>query len=92
MNRWQAIGLCFAIASAALGTAGLLKTRPLPPSARLGAMAPMDANNDGRLSASEWIKARRAEPAMRTLDKNHSGYLEPDEVRPRRGGGGGGGE
>lgn len=87
MDRPQMAGICFAIASAVLGAIGLLQSKPLPLSARLGEMAPIDANNDGRISASEWKSAGRAVPALNALDSDHDGYLEPGEVKRRRGAG-----
>ena len=85
MNRPQMAGLAFAIASAALGGIGLFHSKPLPLSARLGAHAPLDTNNDGRLSSAEWASAGREATAFEALDINSNAYLEPAEVKPRRG-------
>jgi hypothetical protein len=87
MDRPQMAGLAFAVASAVLGTIGLVHTKPLPLSARLGQLAPMDANNDGRLSALEWTPSGRARSEFEALDTNRNAYLEPAEVKPRRGAG-----
>ncbi len=84
MDRWQATGLVFALTSGALGTIGLLNSKPLPPSAHLGRLAPLDKNDDGRLSASEWRAAGRDAGRMRIMDGNGNGFLEPTEIRPRR--------
>ena len=87
MNRPQMAGLGFAIASAVLGAIGLFHSKPLPLSARLGALAPLDANNDGRLSSAEWVSAGRDTAQFQALDTNSNSYLEPDEAKPRRGAG-----
>lgn len=87
MNRPQMAGLAFAIASAVLGAIGLFHSKPLPLSARLGALAPLDANNDGRLSRAEWTSVGRESATFEALDTNKNAYLEPDEVKPRRGAG-----
>lgn len=87
MDRPQMAGLAFAVASAVLGTIGLVHTKPLPLSARLGQLAPLDANNDGRLSRAEWTGAGRPIAAFAALDTNSNAYLEPAEAKPRRGAG-----
>lgn len=84
MNRWQLAGMGFAVAAAILGAIGLWRSEPLPLSARLGKMAPLDANEDGRISSREWTSAGRAASAMQALDASRNGYLEPAEVDPRR--------
>lgn len=88
MNRPQIVGMAFAIVSAVLGAIGLANTRPLPPSAKLGALAAIDTSNDGRISAAEWRAAGRDPAAMAKLDKNHDGMLEPKEVKAGRRSGG----
>ena len=85
MDRPQMAGIGFAIASAALGAIGLLHSKPLPLSARLGELASVDANNDGRISRREWSAAGRDAAALDARDTNHNGFLEPAEVKPRRG-------
>jgi hypothetical protein len=80
--------MAFAIVSAVLGSIGLANTRPLPPSAKLGALAPIDTSNDGRISAAEWRAAGRDPAAMAKLDKNHDGMLDPKEVKAGRRSGG----
>lgn len=87
MNRPQMAGMGFAIASAVLGAIGLFHSKPLPLSARLGELAPLDANSDGRLSRAEWASAGRDAAQFEALNSNNNGYLEPDEVKPRRGAG-----
>ena len=87
MDRPQMAGLAFAVASAVLGTIGLVHTKPLPLSARLGQLAPLDTNNDGRLSALEWTSSGRVRSEFEALDTNRNAYLEPSEVQPRRGAG-----
>ena len=81
MDRWQAIGLGFAVASFTFGTIGLVRTEALPASARLGVHGPLDANSDGRLSLSEWRADGRLEEAFLALDVDKSDYLEPEEAR-----------
>ena len=81
MDRWQAIGLGFAVASFAFGTIGLVRTEPLPLSAQLGVLGPLDANSDGRLSLTEWRSDDRSEDDFSALDANTNDYLEPDEAR-----------
>lgn len=80
MDRWQIVGVGLAVASAGIGAVGLFHIKPLPLSAKLGAMAPLDTNSDGRLSANEWVSSGRAEEKMRSLDANGNGYLDPEEV------------
>ena len=86
MDLPQIIALGLAIASTVVGVAGLADTRPLPPSARLGAFAPLDTSKDGRISQAEWLAAGRKPAAMAALDKNKDGVLTPDEVKRRAGG------
>ena len=82
--------IALAIASTALGIYGLHGSKALPPSARLGEMAGLDRNGDGRISAAEWNAAGRTPSAMAKLDTDRSGYLEPAETRRRRAAAGGG--
>jgi len=80
------VGLGLGLASTLLGFYGLANTKPLPPSARLGQLASLDLNNDGRLSPDEWAKAGRTPAAMAAMDTNHDGFIEPKEARrPARG-------
>ena len=82
-------GIVLGLAASAVGVQGILNTKPLPLSARLGAMAPFDRNQDGRISVAEWELAGRPASAMLVLDKNKNGYVEPEEVRsPRQRSGG----
>jgi hypothetical protein len=87
MDRPQMVGIGFAIAAAGVGTFGLMQSEPLPPSARLGAMASLDSSNDGRISKEEWAAAGRPANTWGTLDVNGNGYVDPAEVKPQRGGG-----
>jgi hypothetical protein len=84
MDRPQMLGMGVAIASTILGAIGVANTRPLPPSARLGALAAVDTNNDGRISRAEWRAAGRASAGFAALDKNHDGSLSPSEALPGR--------
>ena len=81
MDRWQTLGLILAVASAIIGAAGLLNSKPLPHSARLGDLASVDVNNDGRISASEWTKSDRHPAQFEALDANKDGFLGPDEAQ-----------
>jgi hypothetical protein len=90
MDRPQMIGIGLGIASAVVGTVGLANTSRLPPSAQFGALAAIDASNDGRISEAEWHAAGRPPAAFAALDKNHDGHLSPSEALPRRRRGGGG--
>lgn len=85
MTRPQLIGMLFAVAAAGVGTIGLLNTERLPPSARLGAMAKLDGDGDGRVSLAEWTAAGRNQAAFIELDRDGSGLLEPTEAKARRG-------
>lgn len=84
MNRPQLAGIILAVMSTATGTYGLMQSKPLPPSAKLGAMAPLDRNNDGRISGEEWAQGGRPAAEKIARDANGNGYLEPAEVRPAR--------
>jgi len=84
MDVGRATGVGLALASTLLGLYGLLNAKPLPLSARLGAMAPLDGNEDGRISPDEWAKAGRPAAAMAALDTDHDGFIEPREARRRR--------
>ena len=77
-------GLMLALASTLLGLYGLINAKPLPLSARLGAMASLDLNDDGRLTPDEWAKAGRTPEAMAALDTNHDNIIEPKEARRRQ--------
>jgi hypothetical protein len=77
-------GLMLALASTLLGLYGLINAKPLPLSARLGAMASLDLNDDGRLTPDEWAKAGRTPAAMAALDTNHDNIIEPKEARRRQ--------
>ncbi|MEH3105793.1 MAG: hypothetical protein PGN09_00485 [Sphingomonas fennica] len=83
-------GIALGLISTLLGLYGLLHVRPLPLSARLGAMAPIDRNQDGRISASEWAEAGRTPADMARLDVDGDGFIGPAESRPRRKPAGGG--
>ena len=83
MDVGRAAGLSFGLASTLLGIYGLANTEPLPLSARLGLLAPLDLSNDGRISAEEWAKAGRTPESMAALDTNHDGFIEPKEARRR---------
>ena len=85
MNWPQLMGLGCAVASTFVGTFGLLQVEPLPPSARLGALAPLDSDGDGKLSRAEWASGGRDAASLEAQDTNRNGSLEPAEVRPRRG-------
>lgn len=82
LPRW--VGLGCAVASTLLGAYGLLHVKPLPLSARLGALAPLDRNEDGRISRAEWQQAGRSPASMAALDADHDGYVEPGEARRSR--------
>jgi hypothetical protein len=84
MDLPRAAGIGLGLASTLLGLYGLLHTKPLPLSARLGALAPVDRNHDGRISATEWAQAGKPAAAMAALDKNHNGFVEPAEARSRQ--------
>jgi hypothetical protein len=88
MNRAEMAGMALAIASAALGAAGLAQTRPLTPTERLGALRPLDRDLDGRVSAAEWSGAGRKPAAFQRMDRNKDGYLTSKEAKSRRGGSG----
>lgn len=90
MRYARLAGIALGGASTLLGLYGLIHLKPLPLSARLGALAPIDRNQDGRISASEWVQVGRAPEAMAKLDVNKSSFIEPDEVRSRRKPAGGG--
>lgn len=90
MNVWRMVGIALGLASTLLGLYGLIHLKPLPLSARLGALAPIDRNQDGRISPSEWAQAGRAREAMAKLDVNRNGFIEPAEARTRRKPAGGG--
>lgn len=77
-------GLGFAALSTLLGAYGLLHVKPLPLSARLGALAELDRNADGRISSAEWRQAGRPDAAMSALDANHDDYIEPAEAKRAR--------
>jgi len=83
MDVGRVAGLGLGLASTLLGLYGLANTKPLPPSARLGMLAPLDLNNDGRLSADEWARAGRKPEAMAAMDTDHDGFIEPKEARRR---------
>jgi hypothetical protein len=85
MNRPQLVGVAFAIASAGIGTAGLLNSERLSPSSRFGELASLDVNQDGRISVSEWASAGRSQEALDALDADSNGYLDPAEITSRRG-------
>ena len=85
MNRPQMVGIGFAVAAAAVGTTGLLQSERLPLSARLGDLAPLDVNSDGRLSGNEWQSAERPAETLEKLDSNGDGFLDPSEVEARSG-------
>ena len=87
MQVGRIVGMLLGLASTLLGLYGLINAKPLPLSARLGAMAPLDLNSDGRLTPDEWAKAGRSPEAMAALDTNHDGIIEPKEARrpPARG-------
>lgn len=89
MDRWQLLGVGLAVASAGIGAVGLLHTEPLPLSAKLGTLAPLDTNGDGRLSKNEWVSSGKAEDEMSSLDANGNGYLDPEEVETFSAGRGG---
>jgi hypothetical protein len=84
MDVPQTAGIVLSLAASAVGVHGLLNTKPLPLSARLGALAPLDRNQDGRISVAEWKLAGRPASALAALDKNKDGYVEPEEVKPPR--------
>jgi len=81
MDVGRVMGLGLGLASTLLGLYGLANTKPLPPSARLGQLAALDLDNDGRLSSDEWAKAGRTPEAMAAMDINHDGFIEPKEAR-----------
>ena len=81
MDRWQAIGLGFAVASFTFGTIGLVQTERVSISARLGELGPLDTNSDGRLSPTEWGSDGRSKESFRALDADRNDYLEPEEAR-----------
>ena len=88
MDRPQLAGIVFGIAASVVGAYGLIQTKPLPLSAKLGVFAPLDRNDDGRVSGTEWQAAGREQTGFSTLDKNRDGFVGPKEVpRKRRGGG-----
>ncbi|MEO9131493.1 MAG: hypothetical protein ABI240_09815 [Sphingomonas sp.] len=84
MDLPRTAGIALGLASTLLGLYGLVHVKPLPLSARLGALAPLDRNQDGRISATEWAQAGRAPAAMAALDINKNGFIEPAEARARR--------
>jgi hypothetical protein len=84
MDLARVAGLGFGLASTLLGSYGLLHVKPLPLSSRLGALAPADRNEDGRISASEWEEDGHPPAAMAALDRNGNGYVEPAEARSRQ--------
>ena len=84
MNRPRMAGIILGGASSVLGLYGLVHTKPLPLSARLGALSEIDTNRDGRISTAEWAKAKRPNAEMATLDTDHNGFIEPIEARSRR--------
>ena len=84
MNVARITGTLLGVASSVLGLYGLIHLKPLPLSARLGALAPVDRNQDGRISTTEWTQAGRAPAAMVALDSNKSGFIEPVEAKRRR--------
>jgi hypothetical protein len=84
MDLPRLAGIGFGLASTLLGSYGLLHVKPLPLSARLGALAEVDRNHDGRISATEWAQAGRAPSAMAALDANKDDFVEPAEARSSR--------
>jgi len=89
MRVVRAVGVGVALASTVLGLYGLYHTKPLPLSQQLGEMAPLDRNDDGRISAAEWGEAGRSPAEMAPLDTNKDGFIEPQEARPKSGAKGG---
>jgi hypothetical protein len=83
MGVARIVGVLLGLASTLLGLYGLINAKPLPLSARLGAMAPLDLDHDGRLTPAEWAKAGRTPAAMAALDTNHDNIIEPKEARRR---------
>jgi hypothetical protein len=90
MNLPRMAGVALGLISTLLGLYGLLHVKPLPLSARLGALAPIDRNQDGRVSVTEWMQAGRAPVEMEKLDVDRDGFIGPAESRPRRKPAGGG--
>jgi hypothetical protein len=90
MNLPRMAGVALGLISTLLGLYGLLHVEPLPLSAKLGALAPIDRNQDGRISVTEWAQAGRAPAEMVKLDANRDGFIAPAESRPRRKPAGGG--
>jgi len=84
MDVARVTGILLGIASSVLGLYGLVHLKPLPLSARLGTLAPVDRNQDGRISATEWTQVGRDSAAMVALDSNKSGFIEPAEAKRRR--------
>ncbi|MCW2363113.1 hypothetical protein M2346_000226 [Sphingobium xanthum] len=85
MNWPQLIGIGCAVTSSCVGAFGLFTLKPLPPSARLGALATLDSDGNGQLSRAEWASGGRKAGAFDAQDTNRNGILEPAEVRSRRG-------
>lgn len=90
MNLPRMAGVALGLISSLLGLYGLLHVKPLPLSARLGALAQLDRNQDGRISVTEWAQAGRSLPDMTKLDVDRDGFIGPAESRPHRKPAGGG--
>ena len=84
MDLARMAGIALGVSSTLIGVYGLVHVKPLPLSARLGALAPIDRNQDGRISSTEWAQAGRLPAAMAALDADNNGFIEPAEARARR--------